>query len=88
MPCYDDDSTNALAPSLIEVVNDDSSVDSLSSAGNATYLLSLENYQTEVDQPRYNYLGPKIVLPRMSHRSQKLMTPASPPRLWFHGFLD
>ena len=51
------------APSLIEFVDDDSSVDSLSSTGNATYLSSLENYQTEVEQPRYNYHGPKIVLP-------------------------
>ena len=63
MLCYNDDRTNASAPNLIEAINDNSSVSSLSSAGNATYLLSLENYQTEVDQPRYNYLGLKIVLP-------------------------
>ncbi len=61
-PCYDD-STCASTPSLIEFINDDSSVDSLSSAGNATYLSSLEIYQTEVEQPCYNYHGPKIVLP-------------------------
>jgi hypothetical protein len=61
-PCYDD-STCTSAPSLIKFVDDDSSVDSLSSAGNATYLSSLETYQTEVEQPRYNYHGPKIVLP-------------------------
>ena len=61
-PCYDD-STCTSAPSLIEFVDDDSSVDSLSSAGNSTYLSSLENYQTEVEQPHYNYHGPKIVLP-------------------------
>ena len=63
LPCYNDDSTNTLAPSLIEIINDDSSVDSFSSAGNATYLSSLENFQTKVDQPHYNYHGPKIVLP-------------------------
>ena len=63
MPCYDHDSTNASAPSLIEIVNDNSSVDSLSSAGNATCLLSIENFQTEVDQFHDNYHGPKIVLP-------------------------
>ncbi len=63
MSCYDDNSTDDSAPSLIEIVNDDSPVDSLSSAGNNTYLSSLENYQMEVDQPCYNYLGPKIVLP-------------------------
>ena len=45
LTCYNDDSTCTSAPSLIEFVDDDSSVDSLSSAGNATYLSSLENYQ-------------------------------------------
>ena len=54
---------NTLVPSLIEIIDDDSSVDSLFSSGNVTYLLSLENFQTEVDQPRYNYHGPNIVLP-------------------------
>ncbi len=63
MPCYNDDSTNTLAPSLIEIIDDDSSVDSLSSTGNASYLSTLETFQTEVEQPRYNYHGPKIVLP-------------------------
>ncbi len=63
MPCYDDDSTDASAPSLVDIVDDDSSVDSHSSAWNDTYLSSLENFQMEVDQPHYNYHGPKIVLP-------------------------
>ena len=63
LTCYNDDSTCTSAPSLIEFIDDDSSVDSLSSAGNATYLSSLENYQTEVEQPHYNYHGPEIVLP-------------------------
>ena len=48
MPCYDD-STCALAPSLVEFVKDDSSVDSLSTTGNITYLSTIEAYQTEVE---------------------------------------
>ena len=63
LPCYHDDSTCASVPNLIEVVDDDSSVDSLSSTGNASYLSTLETFKTEVEQPRYNYHGPKIVLP-------------------------
>ncbi len=65
MPCYDDDSTHTLAPSLIEFVNDDSSVDSLSSAVNTTYLSSLENYQTEVDITIIT--DQKLSYPQMSH---------------------
>ena len=62
-PCYDDDSTCPPALSLVEFVDDNSSVDSLSSTGNTTYLSTLETFQTEVEQPRYNYHGPKTVLP-------------------------
>ena len=62
-PCYNDDSTCPLTLTLVEFVDDDSSVDSLSSTGNATYLSTLETFQMEVEQPRYNYHGPKIVLP-------------------------
>ncbi len=62
MPCYDD-STCASVSNLIEVIDDDSSVDSLSSTGNATYLSTLETFQMEADQPHYNYHGPKFVLP-------------------------
>ena len=47
-PCYDD-STFASTPSLIEFVDDDSSVDTLSSAVNTTYLSILENYLTEIE---------------------------------------
>ena len=50
-------------PSLVKFVDDNLSVDSLSSTGNATYLSTLETFQTEVDQPHYNYHGPKFVLP-------------------------
>ncbi len=49
LPCYNDDSTCASVPNLIEVVDDDSSVDSLSSTGNASYLSTLETFQTEVE---------------------------------------
>ena len=64
MLCFDDKSTCTLAPSLVEFVKDDSSVDSLSTTGNITYLSTIEAYQTEVDQPCYNYHGPTIVLPK------------------------
>ncbi len=63
MLCYDDNSTCTSAPSLVKFIDDDSSADSLSSTGNASYLSALETFQTEVDQPRYNYHGPNIVLP-------------------------
>ena len=62
MPYYDNNCACTLAPSLVEFVKDDSSVDSLSTTGNITYLSTIEAYQTEVDQPCYNYHGPKIVL--------------------------
>jgi hypothetical protein len=58
---YDDDSLSLL-PSLEEV---DSSTDGLVvSAGNATLVPYNECFELEFKEPRYNYHGPKIVLPK------------------------
>ena len=56
---YDDDSS-CQPPTLVEADSTDSSV---SSAGNAT-LATYESFETEVEEPRYNYHGPKIVFPK------------------------
>ena len=48
MLCYDDDSTCTSAPSLVEFVDDDSSADSLSSTGNASYFSTFGNFSIRV----------------------------------------
>ena len=58
---YDDDS-GSIPPSLEDV--DDSSVDdSFFSAGNADFS-RYDCFDLEFDEPRYNYHGPKIIVPR------------------------
>lgn len=42
---------------------DESSIDSLSSAGNALFPLSYDTFQTELDQSHYNYHGARDFLP-------------------------
>ena len=58
---YDDDSISIL-PSLEEV--DDSSTDDSFSAGSANTFPNHECFELEFEEPRYNYHGPKIVVPR------------------------
>ena len=67
MLCYDDNSACTSAPSLVEFISDDSSTGSLSFTGNASHFSTFKTFQMEVDQPHYNYHGPKIVPPKMSH---------------------
>ncbi len=58
---YDDDSSSIL-PSLEEV--DDSSTDDSFSAGNDNTFPNHECFELEFEEPRYNYHGPKIIMPR------------------------
>eukprot|EP00804_Cyclotella_cryptica_P018077 CCRYP_017618-RF/>CCRYP_017618-RF protein AED:0.32 eAED:0.31 QI:0/0/0/1/0/0/2/0/448 len=58
---YDDDS-GSIPPSL-EEVDDSSSDDSFFSAGNADFS-PYDCFDLEFDEPRYNYHGPKIIVPR------------------------
>ena len=58
---YDDDSS-IIPPSLEEV--DDSSTDDSFSAGNANTFPNHECFELEFEEPRYNYHGPKIIMPR------------------------
>ncbi len=58
---YDNDSGSSL-PMLEEV--DDSSTDDFFSAGNANPFTNHECFELEFEEPRYNYHGPKIVVPR------------------------
>ena len=57
---YDDDSSSIL-PSLEEV--DDSSTDDSFYAGNANPFPTHECFELEFEEPRYNYHGPKIIMP-------------------------
>ena len=57
---YDDDNYSCQPPSLAEA---DSTNSSFFSAGNAT-LATYECFEMEVEEPCYNYHGPKIVLPK------------------------
>ena len=59
---YDDDS-GSLPPSL-EDVDDSSNDDSFFSAGNADSFSHYDCFDLEFDEPRYNYHGPKIIVPR------------------------
>jgi hypothetical protein len=59
---YDDDS-GSIPPSL-EEVDDSSTDDSFFSAGNADSFSHNECFELEFDEPRYNYHGPKIIVPR------------------------
>ena len=58
---YDDDSIS-LPPRLEEV--DSFTNGSVFSAGNATFIPNHECFELEVEEPRYNYHGPKTVLPK------------------------
>jgi hypothetical protein len=57
---YDDDSS-CQPPGLVEA---DSINSSIFSAGNASFSITHECFEMEVEEPRYNYHGPKIVLPK------------------------
>jgi hypothetical protein len=57
---YDDESS-CQPPSLVEADSTDSLV---FSAGNATLSTTHECFEMEVEEPRYNYHGPRIVLPK------------------------
>lgn len=61
-----DSNTNASTPTLVEFVNDDSSGDFISSTVYALFLLLLDTFQMEVDQPHYDCHGQMIVFPTMS----------------------
>jgi hypothetical protein len=59
---YNDESISVL-PSLEEV--DDSSTDGSDfSAGSANLFPNHECFELEFEEPRYNYHGPKIIVPR------------------------
>ncbi len=58
---YDADSANSL-PTFEEV--DDSSTDDSFSAGNTNPFPNHTSFELEFEEPRYNYHGPKIVVPR------------------------
>ena len=59
---YDDD-TGSIPPNL-EEVDDSSTDDSFFSAGNADSFPYHECFDLELEEPRYNYHGPKIIVPR------------------------
>jgi hypothetical protein len=75
-----DDNTGSIPPNLEEV--DDSSTDnSFFSAGNAYPFPNHECFELKFKEPRYNYHGPKIAVPRLhggyNWGSQKQTTLAS-----------